>query len=66
FREEALNGCVRGCDSCKLFAPTRDLNREITYLAKRLTTRSAEAMDFGEVHAKRRVFHRPERSRTNA
>ncbi|MCA9437077.1 MAG: radical SAM protein [Candidatus Omnitrophica bacterium] len=66
FRDEALNGCVRGCDSCKLFAPTRDLNREITYLAKRLTTRSAEAMDFGEVHAKRRVFHRPERSRTNA
>jgi len=46
FRKQALKGIVEGCDQCKFFAFTADLSNEGTYLAKRLTTRSAAEMDY--------------------
>ncbi len=59
FRRNALAGCVQGCDHCKIFASSADPSHEMSYLARRLTTRSAEAMDFELVHMKRKDFNRP-------
>lgn len=66
FRRKALSGCVEGCDHCKIFAPSSNIGHEMSYLAKRLTTHSAEVMDFGEVHRKRKEFNRPSHSASAA
>ncbi|MCB9783601.1 MAG: radical SAM protein [Candidatus Omnitrophica bacterium] len=53
FRRNALNGCVEGCDHCKIFASSADPSHEMSYLARRLTSRAAAEMDFESVHRRR-------------